>query len=650
MLANPVKATISLSGKSYLGLSNILTKNNINLIISNTLDSFDGALAAVHIGIPHIWYVHEIIDRSDELRSVSVANNTYSKWMNELADHVLFCSYATQKAYILPNTKYASSILAPYQSPKNSITKKERNNQSCIINIFFIGSDSRRKNPEFAVEVVKALQMRGNNVHLTFIGFSHDRSSRLDFLVRRRGISKNVSYLGYVSDPYIFMKGKAINLIAATCEPFGLTAVECLARGIPVVAPDLDGPSELLIKKNLFQLGDVVKCTKIIESIFSNYHISSQEALDCYNIKSREFTFEYQSTVVIDAIDSTLKGYRIKSIPRAFQQEVFHDALFNTNITSDAIKTSIHDVTSRSLDDLNSAIAFETKFRGYSVTKNVKYLDVVPFQYSYEMENLYKYGDGFYLELLANIHDASRLSMAGTIILRLLTEYSSDHKPIVLAVGDGIGLDTIRIATAGFNVDYMDVESSLTSSIACKLFENHNSKNNPNYGIIRTVNFDDISTISYDSIICLEVIEHVDDPSGFLKFLSSKLSDQGLLYISDCFNGIRDEYPTHLQKNENLSGLLHLLAALNGLYFEGFSRTSRYKPYIFRKLDSIQNPLIIKSLISSDFIDLIIKEQSKVRIPDMTGLSNMISIIRAIRHLFVRCSCRLYSNFIERQK
>jgi hypothetical protein len=44
-----------------------------------------------------------------------------------------------------------------------------------------------------------------------------------------------------------------------------------------------------------------------------------------------------------------------------------------------------------------------------------------------------------------------------------------------LAVGDGIGADSVRLASAGFNVHYMDYEESITSRWPMKILKFNNA-------------------------------------------------------------------------------------------------------------------------------------------------------------------------------
>ena len=97
----------------------------------------------------------------------------------------------------------------------------------------------------------------------------------------------------------------------------------------------------------------------------------------------------------------------------------------------------------------------------------------------------------------------------------------------------------------------------------------------------------------YDVIISLEVIEHVADPKAFMKYVSNLLTPGGLLFMSECFDGIYDKWPTHLYSNEKYASILPVLAAP---YFKLLDINTHPigKPYLFSKnlTDKIEeNPL-----------------------------------------------------------
>ncbi len=153
-----------------------------------------------------------------------------------------------------------------------------------------------------------------------------------------------------------------------------------------------------------------------------------------------------------------------------------------------------------------------------------------------------------------------------------------------MALGDGIGIDAIRLASAGFSVDYMDYDSSNMSKIASFNFLSSKKISSIDLDICIINNV----TQKYDAVVCLEVIEHVSSPFDFSESICNYLKDDGLLFISECFNGIENRWPTHLYTNERYSGLLPFIL-LKHFKLMNFNQQPFGKPFVFAK--SLNNEL-----------------------------------------------------------
>jgi 2-polyprenyl-3-methyl-5-hydroxy-6-metoxy-1,4-benzoquinol methylase len=168
--------------------------------------------------------------------------------------------------------------------------------------------------------------------------------------------------------------------------------------------------------------------------------------------------------------------------------------------------------------------------------------------------------------------------MIAYIVLRLQELKLSLPTPKILCLGDGLGVDSIILASAGFSVDYIDFDQSLMSRCAEQNLKNAIESHNQELklSILK------VPDSPYDAIVSLEVIEHVPDPRNFLKFMADNLKPGGLVFISECFDGIYDRWPTHLYLNEKFASTLPVLAAPY-FKFEDVNTLPFGKPYLFSK-------------------------------------------------------------------
>ena len=103
---------------------------------------------------------------------------------------------------------------------------------------------------------------------LRVVGDGRERRA-LEALVRSEGIS-HVDFAGWKSDVAAEFARAGILLTAAPVEPFGLSVVEAMAVGVPVVASAAGGHLETvgeLAEARLFQPGDVAAAGAALRSL-----------------------------------------------------------------------------------------------------------------------------------------------------------------------------------------------------------------------------------------------------------------------------------------------------------------------------------------------------------------------------------------------
>jgi len=105
-----------------------------------------------------------------------------------------------------------------------------------IIPILFVSRLERYKNPLLAVRVMKHLS---ENFHLFIIGEGPEKKS-VQSVIRRTGMTNRVHLLGKVTDDelYRWYKTAHVFLHFSASESFGMTCIEALAAGTPVIAND----------------------------------------------------------------------------------------------------------------------------------------------------------------------------------------------------------------------------------------------------------------------------------------------------------------------------------------------------------------------------------------------------------------------------
>lgn len=111
-------------------------------------------------------------------------------------------------------------------------------------NILFIGRDYRRKGGDVALQVFGKLRKSFDNLRLTFIGKIEDRNTLEK--VRR---DNSISYFDHVSLQNLhetILPSSDIFLLPTTAEAYGMSIIEAMCKGVPVVASSVSAIPEVV--------------------------------------------------------------------------------------------------------------------------------------------------------------------------------------------------------------------------------------------------------------------------------------------------------------------------------------------------------------------------------------------------------------------
>jgi SAM-dependent methyltransferase len=151
----------------------------------------------------------------------------------------------------------------------------------------------------------------------------------------------------------------------------------------------------------------------------------------------------------------------------------------------------------------------------------------------------------------------------------------------ILTFGDGLGIDAYYLALFGHDVTYFE-PSQPCANFARRIFD----RGNLTVAMLSTQ--DQLAGKSFDAVVCLDVLEHVPEPSRLVGWLSSVLKPMGQLIINAPFQYIDRAVSTHLRANRRYSGDMKSLYQPHGLHM--VAGRLFWNPVVLRKYPPNQVP------------------------------------------------------------
>ena len=235
---------------ALLKLYKIVKKEKIDMIYTNTIVNFSGAIIAFITKKPHIWHIREIIPDNPDLHFF-LPDRWLFNFILRYSNKVITNSSATSKQF--RNSKLDWKIRIVYNAidveefkihqPFPSINGVKTTDYVVAV----IGSLQKRKAQDDAIKAVKIVKETIPNIKLLIVGEGHKEfKNYLKNLTLKLGISNNIIFTGYRDDiPSILCHCKLL-LVPSWNEPFGRVVIEAFATGIPVIGTNSGGVKEII--------------------------------------------------------------------------------------------------------------------------------------------------------------------------------------------------------------------------------------------------------------------------------------------------------------------------------------------------------------------------------------------------------------------
>ncbi|MDJ0681887.1 MAG: glycosyltransferase [Xenococcaceae cyanobacterium MO_167.B52] len=266
---------------SVFSLSNYLKKERPDVFISALEDTNIIAILAsklAKINIKVMVTVHNnLVEESLNAATIKRKLVPYLiRWIYPLADYVVAvsCGVATSLKRLGIQSNQIHTIYNPIVTSNFKQKAQETIQHQWFVNQhtpIILGVGRLEPQKDFATLIKAFFLVRKKEAAKLIILGEGSQYSYLTSLARKLDLSKeDVSFPGFVDNPYAYMKRASILVMSSVWEGFGNVIVEAMAVGTPVVATDCpSGPAEILEQGKYGALVPVGDATMMAEAIIA---------------------------------------------------------------------------------------------------------------------------------------------------------------------------------------------------------------------------------------------------------------------------------------------------------------------------------------------------------------------------------------------
>lgn len=255
-----------------------IRKYKPDIILSNSIVINTGIISSILLRKPHIYFIHESVEDDNDL-FFDINKKTALKLVNKYSNYIVVVSKILIEKYktYIDSNKLKLIYLQNIKEPSINETTfwpmpSDENNLKLII----IGNIQNNKNQILAIEALNILKESGlEKIQLLIIGAGDNKYlNNLHSKISKYKLTNQVSFLGYIDNPYPYIKGSDCLLMLSNFESFGRVIIEGMLCKKIIIASNNSGGVLELVKNNitglLYEKGSISDLSSKIKYLYNN--------------------------------------------------------------------------------------------------------------------------------------------------------------------------------------------------------------------------------------------------------------------------------------------------------------------------------------------------------------------------------------------
>lgn len=216
---------------------------SVNPDIIHAHDMATSLLAAISCGkVPLLLQIHNNAFNS---RRVNLKSILFQYAANK-AKRIIWVSESSFAGYYY-HEKYKSKSSVLYNIIDTETLQLKANSSITTekFDIVYIGRLTYQKNPQRLIRVLEKVVKICPDVKVAIIG-TGDMEEEIRTLIYRKKLENNLKMLGFLTNPYVYMKNARFLIMTSRWEGTPMVCLEALAMGLPIVSTPVDGIMKLV--------------------------------------------------------------------------------------------------------------------------------------------------------------------------------------------------------------------------------------------------------------------------------------------------------------------------------------------------------------------------------------------------------------------